>query len=60
MACEDLQTALDAIKNQVAQIEQMIADTPLPERAAAQKSAEPLLNKLGAQQQTASAALIKC
>ena len=60
MACEDLKAALVAIQNQVAELEQTIADNPPPERAAAQKAAQPQLNKLGAESQAAAAALSKC
>ena len=60
MACEAEKAALTAIQQKVTAIENEIAATPLPERAAAQKAAQKQLNLLGAQQQTASAAYQKC
>src|ERR1035438_10894833 len=60
MACEDLKAALTALQAQRTALEQYIADNPPPERAAARKAAQPQLNKLNTEIQTATIALNNC
>jgi hypothetical protein len=60
MACEDLKAALTALQAQRTALEQDIADNPPPERAAARKAAQPQLNKLNTEIQTATIALNNC
>src|ERR1035438_9555255 len=60
MACEDLKATLTALQAQLAALEQDTADTPAPERAAARKAAQPRLNKLNTEIQTATIALNHC
>ena len=60
MACEDLRATLVGLQTKSAALEKELADTPAPERAAAQKAAHGQLNKLGAEISAASIALNKC
>ena len=60
MACEDLRATLMGFQNQYAALEQEVAETPPPDRAAAQKAAQPQLNKLNAEIAAASIALSDC
>lgn len=60
MACEAQRTALTALQQQVAAIQKAIANTPTPERAAAQKAAQPELSKLSGEISTATTALDEC
>jgi len=60
MACEDLRATLVGFQTQFAALEKDLADTPAPERAAAQKAAQPQLKKLTAEISAARIALNKC
>ena len=60
MACEDLRATLVGLQTKSAALEKELADTPAPERAAAQKAARGQLNKLTAEISAASVALNKC
>jgi hypothetical protein len=60
MACEAEKAALAAIQQKLTVIENVIAHTPAPERAAAQNAAAAQIRLLGEQQEEASAALQAC